>query len=149
MTGAPELKQVRVGLAIVVAKGRILIAKRKKSDSFGGFWEFPGGKCEATESLEECVRREVAEELAIEVTPVQALKPIEYRYPNAVVTLFPFVCRHDSGEPVALCASEVRWVEPSGLGEFKFPPANVPLVELLSVARFADGGAIDLPVGGA
>src|SRR5438874_723809 len=64
MTVLPELKQVRVGLAIIVSKGRILIAKRKKSDTLGGFWEFPGGKCEPTETLEECVRREVAEELA-------------------------------------------------------------------------------------
>src|SRR6266568_2661350 len=128
MTDAHPLKQVRVGLAIIVSKGRILIAKRKKSDSLGGFWEFPGGKCEASETLEECVIREVAEELAIEVTPVRALEAIEYRYPTAVVMLFPFLCRHDSGEPMALAASEVRWVELAALGAYQFPPANVTLV---------------------
>jgi mutator protein MutT len=144
MTDTQQCKQVRVGLAIIVSKGRILIAKRKKSDSLGGFWEFPGGKCEASETLEECVKREVAEELAIEVTPVRALDVIEYRYPTAVVMLYPFVCRHDSGEPVALAASEVRWVAPAELGEFKFPPANVGLLAMLSAARFDAGGAIDL-----
>src|SRR5258706_16301015 len=85
MTVLPELKHLRVGLAIIISKGRVLIAKRKKSDSLGGFWEFPGGKCEPTETLEECVRREVAEELAIEVTPLRALDAIGYRYPTAVV----------------------------------------------------------------
>ena len=149
MTNAQQCKQVRVGLAIIVSKGRILIAKRKKSDSLGGFWEFPGGKCEATETLEECVKREVAEELAIEVTPVRALDVIEYRYPTAVVMLYPFVCRHDSGEAVALAASEVRWVAPGELGAFKFPPANVGLLAMLSAARFDAEGAIDLAALGA
>ncbi len=148
MTVLPELKHLRVGLAIIISKGRVLIAKRKKSDSLGGFWEFPGGKCEPTETLEECVRREVAEELAIEVTPLRALDAIEYRYPTAVVMLFPFICRHDSGEPVALCSSEVRWVEPAALAEFQFPPANLGLLAMLSAARLKDG-AIDLELLGA
>ena len=145
----PTGKFVEVAIALVFNdQDQLLICRRKKDAVLGGFWEFPGGKCEATETLEACVKREVTEELAIEVTPVRALDVIEYRYPTAVVMLYPFICRHDSGEPVALCASEVRWVEPAALGEFQFPPANVGLLAMLSAARLKDG-AIDLEVLGA
>jgi mutator protein MutT len=140
MTPTPELKRLRVGLALIIDGPRILIARRKKNDSFGGFWEFPGGKCENGESTADCVRREIREELGIWVTPIRELPPIEFEYPKTRVTLIPFICRHDSGEPVALCASEVRWVELTSLGEFRFPPANAGLVAMLA-------GGIDLTAG--
>jgi mutator protein MutT len=126
------VKRLRVGLALIIKERRILIARRKKNDSFGGFWEFPGGKCENGESAADCVCREIREEVGIEVTPLRELPPIEYEYSKTVVTLIPFICRHDLGEPVALCASEVRWVELASLGDFKFPPANAGLVAMLA-----------------
>jgi mutator protein MutT len=132
MTPTPELKRLRVGLALIIKGPRILIAQRRKNGSFGGFWEFPGGKCESGEAASDCVRREIREELGIEVTPIRELSAIEFEYPKTLVTLIPFVCRHDSGEPVALSASEVRWVEMASLGEFRFPPANVGLVAMLA-----------------
>ena len=131
--------RLRVALALIIKEGTILIAKRKKNDSFGGFWEFPGGKCEDGESASDCVRREIREELGIEITPIQQLVAIEHEYPKTPVSLIPFICRHDSGEPVALSASEVRWVELASLGEYRFPPANVGLI-----AKLAAG--IDLAV---
>jgi mutator protein MutT len=127
-----SVKRLRVGLALIIKERRILIAKRKKNDSFGGFWEFPGGKCEPGESISACVRREIREELGIEVTPLQELPAIEHEYPQTVVTLVPLICRHDSGEPVALSASEVRWVELASLGDFRFPPANAGLIAMLA-----------------
>jgi mutator protein MutT len=132
MTLAGDLKHIRVGIALIIDGSRILIARRKKNDSFGGFWEFPGGKCEEGESTSDCVRREIREELGIEVTPLRELAAIEFEYPKTLVTLIPFICRHDSGEPVALSASEVRWVGLTSLGEFRFPPANVGLIAMLS-----------------
>src|SRR4051812_30112660 len=115
VTPTPELKRLKVGLALIIDGSKILIARRKKNDSFGGFWEFPGGKCEIGESTSDCVRREIREELGIEVTPLRELPPIQFEYPKTLVTLVPFICRHDSGEPLALCASEVRWVELASL----------------------------------
>jgi mutator protein MutT len=141
MAGTETLKQIRVGLGIVISQGQILICRRKKNDSFGGYWEFPGGKCEAGETIQQCVQREMLEELAIHVTPVRALAPIEHRYPSAAVTLYPFICRHDSGEPVALCASEFRWVATGSLREFQFPPANVSLIATLEGIDLAAGEA--------
>jgi mutator protein MutT len=139
------LKNVRVAIGIVVHQGLILITKRHKKDSFGGFWEFPGGKCEPAETPEACVERELLEEVAIRVTPIQALEPIDHAYARTRVTLYPFICRYESGEAVALSASELRWVAAGSLKEFRFPPANAGLLERLSTARIVDG-AIDLPL---
>jgi mutator protein MutT len=138
MTLAGDFKRLTVAIALIIDGSRILIARRKKNDSFGGFWEFPGGKCEEGESTSDCVRREIREELGIDVTPLRELPPIEYEYPKTLVTLIPFICRHDSGEPAALSASEVRWVEVASLGDYRFPPANAGLIAMLS------RGGIDL-----
>ena len=64
------MKRIDVAIAVVVEGGRVLICQRKEKDTFGGFWEFPGGKCEAGESLEQCLVREMREELAIVVETV-------------------------------------------------------------------------------
>ena len=141
------VKQICVAIGIVVAAGEILICRRKKSDSFGGYWEFPGGKIEAGESGEQAVARELWEELNIRVTPVRALSAIDHEYPTARVTLYPFVCRHDSGTPVAIAAAEFAWVAPGALGRYRFPKANVGLIEALAADGFVTA-AIDLPAAG-
>ena len=143
MSDTSSLPTVRVGLGIVVREGRILIGRRRKGDSFAGLWELPGGKCEAGESPTDCVRRELLEEMNIDVRPVRALAAIEHQYPKAWVILYPFICRHESGEARALSAAEMRWVRPEELPTYEFPPANRGLIEMLSSAGFIDG-AIDL-----
>jgi mutator protein MutT len=80
------------------------------------------------------------EELEITVTPVRALERIEFRYPSSHVTLYPFLCRLDSGEPRAISAAEFRWVAPDELKAFRFPEANDGLLK-----RLAAPGGIDLP----
>jgi hypothetical protein len=82
--------------------------------------------------------------VGIDVTPVTALEPISHTYSTVRITLFPFLCRYDSGKAVALSASELQWVELARLRDFRFPPANAGLVEMLASARIV-GGAIDLP----
>jgi mutator protein MutT len=143
MTSLEAQKTILVGLGIVVRNGLILICKRHKTDSFGGLWEFPGGKCEAGETPDVCVRRELLEEVALHVTPTTPLEPISHTYSTVRVALFPFLCRYESGEAVAKSASELQWVEPARLKDFRFPPANAALLETLASARIVDG-AIDL-----
>src|SRR5689334_7858134 len=103
MTSGDVKKAIRVAIGIVVDPRGILISRRKKNDSFDGYWEFPGGKIEEGETAEQAVARELYEELAIRVTPVRALAVIEHEYPKARVILQPFICRLDGGEPVAIC----------------------------------------------
>ena len=128
---------VHAAIGIVVGKdGRLLVSRRKEGRSFAGYWEFPGGKCEAGETPENCVRRELEEELDILVTPTTPLPPIEHQYPKARVVLYPFICRHDSGNPVALSAAEFLWVNPSQLTALRFPEANADLIADLSRGRW-------------
>jgi 8-oxo-dGTP diphosphatase len=153
MAGSDGVKVVRVAIGIVIARGRVLICRRKKNDSFGGYWEFPGGKIEAGESGEQAVARELYEELLIRVTPVRALEAIDHRYPTARVILYPYVCRHDAGNPVAIAAAEFAWVEPAALRAYKFPGANAGLLATVAAPRFIQGAfaasGIDLPADGA
>jgi mutator protein MutT len=145
MPAEQGLKLVEVGLGIVVSSGgQILICRRRSSDSFGGYWEFPGGKIEPGESPAQCVRRELREELDIEVTPLRPLDVIEHQYPKARVRLHPFLCRHDSGEPMAISASEFLWVIPPTLRDYRFPEGNRGLVQLLANGPLAVPGALDL-----
>lgn len=128
MPGFQAPKRVDVAIGIVIHQGLFLISRRRVTDSFGGFWEFPGGKCEPDETPEQTVRRELMEELAISVTPVRAFAVIEHRYPKSEVRLHPFVCRLDAGAPEAIHVEEFRWVPARALPDFKFPAANAGLL---------------------
>jgi mutator protein MutT len=123
------MKHLDVAVAIVFRDSKVLITRRKANAVLGGCWEFPGGKQEPGESLEDCVRRELLEELALRVQPVVSLRPITYRYPDRQVCLHPFLCTHEPGQPQLLGCDELRWVAPAQLRHFEFPPANHQLIE--------------------
>jgi mutator protein MutT len=134
----------KVAIGILVDHGRVLICKRKAGEPFGGYWEFPGGKCEPDESPAHCVAREIREELELQVRPTHALAPIEHDYSDRTVTIYPFLCQIESGTPRAVSAAEFRWVPVQSLREFAFPAANAELVDSLVAT-----GAIDLRPAGA
>ena len=123
------MKHVDVAVAVVLSDSKVLIARRKSGGKFGGYWEFPGGKCEAGESAEDCVCRELLEELAIAVHPVLCFTPLVHSYGDLNVRLHPFLCTHEGGDPTPISCDEIRWVEPADLRSFKFPEANGPLIE--------------------
>lgn len=131
--GGQLRKRVEVAVAVIfdAAGGKILICQRKHDTVLGGYWEFPGGKCNADETLEECAIREVREELGIGVKALGRLPAIEHDYPHARVRLHPFVCQHEDGVPQMLAVQALMWVEPGelGAGGFEFPPANAGLLK--------------------
>ena len=106
----------------------MLICQRPDGGSFPGYWEFPGGKREPGETVDECLRREVREELAMQITPVHALSPIDHDYPRGPIRLHPFICAHDNGEPQLLACQDAAWVKPQDLARYRFPPANDSLL---------------------
>jgi mutator protein MutT len=140
------MKHLDVAVAIVFHDSKVLIARRKPGGVLGGYWEFPGGKCEPGETLQECVRRELLEELAMRVRPVVSFAPIQYQYPDRNVALHPFLCIHDSGDPQLLECDEIRWVEPPQLRHFNFPPANQVLIEQVIAAFPATASSVSVEI---
>ncbi len=123
---------LEVGAALIYKDGRYLITQRKPEDSFGGFWELPGGKKEPTESLRECIVREIKEELDIEVEVLKFYKIVNYRYPARTVRLNIFLCRHVGGEPKKIEVADFAWALPNELFKFNFPDADQTLIRELS-----------------
>jgi 8-oxo-dGTP diphosphatase len=123
---------LEVGAALVFKNGKFLITQRKEEDSFGGFWELPGGKKEPTESLEECVIRELKEELDIEVEIKHFFRILTYHYPQRSVRLNIFFCSHKSGEPKTIECQALAWVDPRDLASYKFPEADQTLIHELA-----------------
>jgi mutator protein MutT len=124
-------KVTHVAIGIVVRDGKVLICRRRADDPLSGYWEFPGGKIEPGESPAECLHRELLEELAIGVCIRTTLDTIEYAYPHIKVHLHPFLCDHIAGEAKPLAAEELRWIRPTELADYKFPPANDDLLKHL------------------
>ncbi|MBM4124716.1 MAG: 8-oxo-dGTP diphosphatase MutT [Nitrospira sp.] len=122
---------IQVAAGVIACEGRYLIARRKPDVHLGGFWEFPGGKREAGESLEDCLRRELREELGIEITEPVRLRVVQHEYSEKTVELHFFLCAIQGGQARALDCHEVRWVTPKELPDFDFPPADRPLIEEL------------------
>ena len=123
------MKRIEAAIAVVLRGDKILVCQRKDDDTLGGYWEFPGGKREPGETLEQCLARELREELAITALPIAQLAPIDHRYPTAHVRLHPFICRHASGEPQLLECQAAVWIDPPALRDHRFPPANDGLIE--------------------
>jgi len=117
----PEKKHVphiTVSAAVIQRAGQVLIAHRPRSGLLGGMWEFPGGKLEYGESLPECLRREIKEELDAEVEVGAELGVFQHAYTHFRVTLHAFYCTLERGEPSPLQTDEIRWVVPADLAQF-------------------------------
>jgi len=108
-----------------------LIARRGPGVHLAGFWEFPGGKREANETLETCLRRELSEELGIQIDVPIPFQVVRHEYAEKIVELHFFHCRIEAGQATAIDCAEIRWVWPHELGDFEFPPADRPIIEAL------------------
>ena len=127
--GATDKPPTDVAIAIITRGGKVLICQRPDGGSFAGFWEFPGGKREPTESIADCLRREVREELAIDIRLVHALRPIDHDYPRGRIRLHPYVCTTGAAGPQLLACQDARWIDAGELKRYRFPPANDSLIE--------------------
>lgn len=97
----------------------------------GGLWEFPGGKIEPDETVEECIKREIREELGIEIEIDSHLITINHTYSHFSVILNVYCCRHLTGIPQPIECDEVRWVTLDELDHFTFPEANFQIIDAL------------------
>ena len=112
--------------------GRVLVQQRPEDAMLGGLWEFPGGKAEPGEAKPAACRREVREELGVEVEVGEPLGRIEHAYSHFKITLWAFRCRIVAGVPAHHAAQPVRWVAVEDLGDLAFPRANRRLIDGLA-----------------
>jgi A/G-specific adenine glycosylase len=132
-----------VAIGIVLRDGRCLIDRRPEGALLGGLWEFPGGKLEEGETAEQALRRELREELGLEVAVLRALPAVDHAYSHLRVTLHPFLCRFrrwQGGNTRAAEDDSVRWVVPEALAGHAMPRANRKVLALLDGERLADIG---------
>ena len=119
--------------AMVDVDGRVLIAKRPHGKSLEGLWEFPGGKVEAGETPEECLIRELEEELGVKVTH-PCLAPFvftSHSYDSFHLLMPLYLVRRWEGLPAAREHEAIAWVKPNKLSDYPMPPADEPLVAWL------------------
>lgn len=107
----------------------VLITQRSSSMSQPLLWEFPGGKLEPGETEQECLVREIREELSITITPVQRLVPVRHTYPDKIVELIPYTCSYVSGDILLLEHVTYKWVKPGEMPKYNWCPADIPIVE--------------------
>jgi 8-oxo-dGTP diphosphatase len=122
-----------VACALVDADGRVLLSKRPEGKALAGLWEFPGGKLEAGENPENCLVRELHEELGITVKPA-CLSPLTFashKYDAFHLFMPLYICRRFEGIPVGREGQEIKWVKPRHMREFPMPPADEPLIPVL------------------
>jgi len=123
--------RLAVTAALIFRDGRLLITQRRPGDHLGGLWEFPGGKIEPGETPEACLRRELQEELGIEVAVGDRFAEITHDYPERRVDLQFFRCTITHGEPAHLQCADLAWVTRDELDRYKFPAADAALLARL------------------
>jgi A/G-specific adenine glycosylase len=130
-----------IGAGVIWHQGKILISQRPLKGLLGGLWEFPGGKQEPGESLPETVRREIEEELGIQVEVGKKSAEVDHAYSHFKITLHAYHCAYKSGNVRALGVKAWRWVRPPELKKFAFPAADQPIIQkLLDTARSVRAG---------
>ncbi len=131
---------IAVGL-VFNEDGEVLIQRRPDEGLLGGLWEFPGGKQQEDEAPADACRRELREELGIEVEVERPFHRLDHAYSHFKITLHAFRCRLRAGTPEAPTAptaregQPLRWVLPEALGQYAFPRANRRLIEKLAERR--------------
>jgi mutator protein MutT len=135
----PPTDTIIVTAAVIErADGRLLVTRRLAGTHLEGLWEFPGGKSEPGETHEACLRREIREELGVEIAIRAHLLSTTHQYATRAVELHFFACAAE-GEPQPLLGQEIRWVTRDELAELQFPAADAELIALLSAGDTSPG----------
>ena len=136
LCGLPEgvVLVIEVAAALIRdAAGRYLITQRRAGSHLEGLWEFPGGKRELKESFEECLRRELTEELSATFRIGKLVETVNWEYPDRIVVIKFYACRLEKGPIEPREGQAMEWVEPQRLADYDFPPADRALLARLRV----------------
>jgi len=131
--------RIDVVAALIIKQETVLIARRRSSydrDPNGGLWEFPGGKVEPGETKEAALKREINEELGIEIEVKEPLSSSKIGSLSSAgeartIIIHPYVCRIISGSPIAFDHSELKWLNIKDLLSFELVPGDIPIAQSL------------------
>ena len=124
-------ERVVVTAAVIERDDAFLVTRRLRGVHLEGYWEFPGGKCDAGEPLADCLQREIQEELAADLIVGAEIYSVAHEYPQRIVELHFFACEL-AGDPKPVLGQEMRWAKRADLRALHFPPADDELIERLT-----------------
>ena len=124
------MRTVIVAAGILIEGGKVLLSRRKTGTHLAGLWEFPGGKCDANETLKDGLARELLEELDVLVRIGEEMLTTTHAYPDRLIELHFFRCEL-LGEARPVLEQEMQWVRREDLAALEFPPADAELIAIL------------------
>ena len=131
-----KVPHIVVGAAVTLnRKGEVLIAQRKQDDMLGGMWEFPGGKQESGETIEECIARELEEELGIKTAVREFFMTVRHAYSHFTMTMHVYCTKIISGRPRPIHCADYAWVKIPDLEKYAYSKADLMVVEKLQQGR--------------
>jgi 8-oxo-dGTP diphosphatase len=120
---------INVTCAIIKINNKILVTQRSEQMKLPLKWEFPGGKLEEGENVIECIKREIKEEINIEIEVVRQLSNSNYNYGTFTINLIPFLSKYVSGEIILTEHKDYKLLDESELLHLDWAEADVPIVE--------------------
>lgn len=127
-----------VTAAIILKNNQVLIAQRAVDDKLAGKWEFPGGKIEIGETPQECLKREIKEELEVDIEVLDFFGESIYRHQSGIIKLMAFWSKWISGDFTLKVHSQIVWANQNELDLYDFAPADIPLVKKLKQSLICD-----------
>lgn len=123
---------IQVAVGVLLQQGRVLLTQRQPDAPCGGCWEFPGGKLERDETWQQCLCRELKEELGIEVLRSEWLCDVSHEYPHGIVELSCWVVHQYAGKPLPYEGHPMQWAPIDVLPDIDMPAANRLIVDRLT-----------------
>ena len=120
-----------VTAAIIYQDGKVLLTRRGPNENLAGFWEFPGGKIEKDDTYQECLTREIKEELNLHIEVGEVLTTSTYKYVHGEIHLIALEASILSGTIELTVHDKYEWVVPTDLVLYKLAPADNPIAEQL------------------
>ena len=120
---------INVTCAIIEHNEKIVVVQRSECMKLPLKWEFPGGKIENNETEEACIKREIKEELNIEIELISRLTPVTFKYPSVVINLIPFIATYLKGEIILFEHKQYKWLLKEELKNLDWADADIPIVE--------------------